>query len=125
MRRRTCPGQFRVGFTLIEMIMVVALIGLLLSIGVPRYFHALDQARLNVQQQNLATLRDAIDKFFGDRGRYPDNLDDLVKQRYLRSIPIDPATSKPDWVILPPKDTESGMVHDIASAAGHDEPAQR
>ncbi|MBK4735823.1 type II secretion system protein [Noviherbaspirillum pedocola] len=114
------PAKPRGGFTLIEMVMVVALIGLLLSIAVPRYFHTLDQAKAQVQQQNLATLRDAIDKYFGDRGRYPDTLDDLVKQHYLRSIPVDPLTGKPDWTVRPPEDTQKGMVYDVASA--HEEP---
>lgn len=111
----------RNGFTLIEMVMVVALIGLLLSIAVPRYFHTLDQAKIQVQQQNLATLRDAIDKYFGDRGRYPDALEDLVKQRYLRSIPLDPLTSKADWKPVPPADAQQGMVYDVLSAASHDD----
>lgn len=117
MRVQTTGRRSHGGFTLIEMVMVVALIGLLLSIAVPRYFHALDQARVDVQQQNLATLRDAIDKFFGDRGRYPDNLDELVKQRYLRSIPVDPLTSKTDWVVIAPVDAQPGLVYDVASTA--------
>ncbi len=56
----------------------------------PRYFSVLDNGRLNVQRQNVATIRDAIDKFFGDQGKYPDSLDELVSKRYLRQVPLDP-----------------------------------
>ncbi|MDH5331637.1 MAG: type II secretion system GspH family protein, partial [Aquincola sp.] len=77
----------RRGFTLIEMLVVMTLIALLLTLAVPRYFSTIDNGRLNVQQQNVASLRDAIDKYFGDQGKYPDSLDDLVAKRYLRQVP--------------------------------------
>lgn len=105
------------GFTLIELVVVMAMIGLLLTLAVPRYFNTLDRGRIKVQQQNLASLRDAIDKFFGDQGRYPDNLDDLVQKRYLRSVPVDPVTEKADWVAVAPADPQQGGVYDVRSAA--------
>lgn len=104
------------GFTLIELTIVLALIALLLTIAVPRYFHALDTGKLAVQRQNLATVRDAIDKFYGDLGHYPDELDDLVKKKYLRSIPVDPLTEKPNWTVVPPEDPTLGRVFDVLSA---------
>jgi general secretion pathway protein G len=107
---------FARGFTLIELTIVLALIALLLTIAVPRYFHALDNGKSAVQRQNLAALRDAIDKFYGDLGRYPDELDDLVKKKYLRSIPIDPFTEKPNWTVLAPEDPTLGRVYDVVSA---------
>jgi general secretion pathway protein G len=105
------------GFTLIEMALVMALIGLLLTLAVPRYFSTLDHGKAKVQQQNLASLRDAIDKFFGDQGRYPETLDDLVQKRYLRSVPIDPITERADWVSIAPNDPQLGAIYDVRSAA--------
>ena len=104
------------GFTLIELTIVLALIALLLTIAVPRYFHALDSGKLAVQRQNLSAVRDAIDKFYGDLGHYPDELDDLVKKKYLRSIPVDPMTEKPNWTVVPPEDPTLGRVFDVLSA---------
>lgn len=103
-------------FTLIEMVVVMALIGLLLTLAVPRYFTALDNGRVRVQQQNLASMRDAIDKFFSDQGRYPIELDELVQNRYLRSIPIDPVAENTNWVIVAPTDPELAGVYDVRSA---------
>ncbi|MDY7545099.1 type II secretion system protein [Glaciimonas sp. CA11.2] len=94
-------------FTLIEMVIVMALIGLLLTLAVPRYFTALENGKIKVQQQNLASIRDAIDKFYGDQGHYPETLDTLVQSRYLRSVPIDPLTEKSNWTIVAPVDTVS------------------
>ena len=101
------------GFTLIEMLVVMTLIALLLTLAVPRYFSSLDTGRLNVQRQNLATIRDAIDKYFGDQGRYPDTLDDLVQKRYLRSVPVDPVSEAANWVSIAPPDTALGAVFDV------------
>lgn len=105
------------GFTLIELVIVMTMIGLLLTLAVPRYFHTLDHGKVQVQQQNMASLRDAIDKYFGDQGRYPDTIDDLVKKRYLRSVPIDPVTDKADWIAIAPTDPQTGGVFDVRSAA--------
>jgi general secretion pathway protein G len=110
------------GFTLIEMVIVMALIALLLTLAVPRYFTAIDHGKTNVQQQNLATMRDAVDKFFGDQGRYPESLDELVKMHYLRNIPMDPITEKPDWIIIAPSDPTMSGVYDVRSAKDNNEP---
>jgi len=120
---RTGSRQPRVivrGFTLIEMLVVMTLIALLLTLAVPRYFSVLDNGRLNVQRQNVATIRDAIDKFFGDQGKYPDSLDDLVSKRYLRQVPLDPVTEAANWVLIAPQDASLGAVFDVqpASSAG-------
>jgi general secretion pathway protein G len=104
------------GFTLIEMLVVMTLIAMLLTLAVPRYFSALDNGRLNVQRQNIATLRDAIDKFFGDQGKYPESLEELVVRRYLRQVPVDPLSGLPNWTVLPPQDTSLGVVFDIQPA---------
>lgn len=106
----------RRGFTLIELTIVLALVALLLTIAVPRYFRTVENGRLSVQRQNLAAIRDAIDKYHGDQGRYPDELGDLVKKRYLRAIPVDPLTDQPDWAVIAPEDTDQGRVYDVRSA---------
>lgn len=106
------------GFTLIELLVVMALIGLLLSISVPRYFGNVDKAREAVLRQDLALLRDAIDKYFGDTGRYPESLDELVGKKYLRKIPNDPITSRADtWVIIAPEAGRAGKVFDVVSGS--------
>ena len=106
----------RMGFTLIEMLVVMTLIALLLTLAVPRYFTALDNGRARVQQQNVATLRDAIDKFYADQGRYPDALDELAAKKYLRQIPLDPVTGTANWVVIPPQDASLGNVYDVQPA---------
>lgn len=104
------------GFTLIEMLVVMTLIALLLTLAVPRYFNALDTGRMRVQQQNLATLRDAIDKFNADIGRYPDDLEELVVKKYLRQIPLDPVSESANWRVVGPADPSLGNVYDVQPA---------
>lgn len=114
------------GFTLIELVVVLALVGMLLTIAAPRYFGIIDRNRARVQQQNASVMRDAIDKYYGDLGRYPDTLEDLVTKRYLREIPIDPVTEQRDWTVVAPPDPTLGAIFDVtpsraadaASAAG-------
>jgi general secretion pathway protein G len=108
------------GFTLIELMVVMVLIALLLTIAVPRYFSTIDSGRLSVQRQNISAIRDAIDKYYGDLGKYPATLQDLVDKKYLRSVPIDPITELPNWVIVPPADPNLTGVFDIKSAKAAD-----
>jgi general secretion pathway protein G len=105
------------GFTLIELVVVLTLIGLLLTIAAPRYFHIIDRGRDTVQRQNISTIRDAIDKFYGDLGRYPDTLDELVTKRYLRQVPLDPITEQANWAVVAPTDAAQGAVYDIRPSA--------
>lgn len=104
------------GFTLIELVIVMATIALLLTLAIPRYFNTIDNGKASVQRQNIATIRDAIDKFHGDQGRFPDTLDELVRERYLRSVPVDPFTTAPDWIVVAPDDPTLGGVYDVRSA---------
>ena len=113
------PKCSRTGFTLIELIVVLTVLALLLTIAVPRYFSHIEHAKEATLKQDLSVMRDAIDKFHGDKGRYPDQLDELVSARYIRTIPVDPITeSASTWRVVPPTDTEAkGAVYDIKSGA--------
>lgn len=105
------------GFTLVELMVVLTIIGLLLSIVVPNYVGRAHRAEEAVLQQDLALMRDALDKHFADAGRYPGTLDELVTKRYLRSIPKDPLTQAPSWTVVPPSDPQKGGVFDVHSTA--------
>lgn len=106
-------------FTLVELLVVMAIIATLLTIAIPRYFHSADRARDSALRQTLAATRDAIDKYYGDTGRYPENLAQLVEKRYLRRVPYDPVTqSETTWVVVPPAgDRGESGVYDIRSGA--------
>lgn len=108
------------GFTLIELIVVMAIIALLASITAPRYFRSVENAREASLRTSLNVMRDAIDKYVGDRGTYPASLDDLVQRGYIRQIPQDPVTGQSDsWQMLPPPAdsmTQGGMA-DVRSGA--------
>ena len=105
------------GFTLVELMVVLTVIGLLLSIVVPDYMGRVRHAEEAALQENLALMRDALDKHYADAGRYPDKLDDLVAKRYLRTIPDDPMTRKPLWIVEAPSDPLKGGVYDVHSSA--------
>jgi len=111
----------RRGFTLIELLVVMAIVATLLTIAVPRYFAHLDHAREAALRETLFVVRDAIDKFHADTGRYPLELDELVSRRYLRALPVDPITdSRDSWTLIPPPDEPNG-VSDIRSGAGSED----
>ncbi|MDB5804008.1 MAG: prepilin-type N-terminal cleavage/methylation protein [Betaproteobacteria bacterium] len=107
------------GFTLIELVVVMAIVALLVSIAAPRYFRSVERARENVLRQNLSLMRDAIDKFNSDNGRYPETIADLATKRYIRKVPDDPLTgSDGTWVIVqPPESSGLSGVYDIKSGA--------
>jgi general secretion pathway protein G len=106
------------GFTLVELLVVMAIIGTLLTIAVPRYFHSVEKSKEAVLHQNLALTRQVLDKYFSDNGKYPDSLEDLVSKKYLRSPPYDPITeSATTWLIIAPDTLEKGAVFDIKSGA--------
>jgi len=116
------PGAARKagGFTLIELIVVMAIIGVLLTLSLPRYFQSVDRSAEVTLKHNLNTMRDAIDKFHGDNGRWPRTLEELVERRYLRSLPPDSITGASDtWIAIPPA-SDSGDapgVRDVRSGA--------
>ncbi len=106
------------GFTLVELLVVLAIIATLLSLTVPRYFHSIDKSKEAALRADLNGMRDAIDKYFGDNAKYPDTLDDLVVKKYLRNIPPDPLTgSNQTWIPIPPDNLDKGKVYDVKSGA--------
>lgn len=106
------------GFTLIELMVTLAILATILTLAVPHYFGNVDATRESVLHEDLYLLRDAIDKHFSDTGKYPDTLDDLVTARYLRKIPKDPITERVDsWIVAPPLDPALGAVFDVHSGA--------
>jgi general secretion pathway protein G len=108
----------RAGFTLIELLVVLAIVALLLTLAVPRYFQSIDASKETVLAENLRTVRETIDKFYGDTGRYPESLEELVEKKYLRQLPLDPITeSTTTWVIIAPEDMDKGNVYNLKSGA--------
>jgi len=108
----------RRGFTLIELLVVMAIIATLLTLAAPRYFRSLQRSREAVLRQDLTTLRESIDKFYGDTGKYPPTLAMLVEKHYLRAIPIDPiARTAEKWVVVNSDDPDDGGIKDVLSGA--------
>jgi general secretion pathway protein G len=96
----------------------MAIIATLLTIAVPRYFRSLQRSREAVLKQDLTTLRESIDKFYGDTGKYPQALAALVEKHYLRSVPVDPIARTADkWVVVNSDDPEDNGVKDVRSGA--------
>src|SRR5262245_32891288 len=107
------------GFTLVELIVVMAIIAALLSLALPRYFKSVDRAKEAVLRENLAVIRSALDQFHADTGKYPESLDELVSRKYLRQVPTDPVTeSAKTWQLQsPPADAGAAGVYDVRSGA--------
>lgn len=105
------------GFTIIEVMIVMAIVGILLTIAQPQYKQYTTKARETVLSENLFALRDAIDQHYGDKGKYPDTLEELVTNGYMRKIPKDPFTNSSEtWVTVPPDDGEGG-IYDVHSGS--------
>ncbi|MNZ35412.1 Type II secretion system protein G precursor [compost metagenome] len=106
------------GFTLIELLVVMAIIATLMTIAVPRYFNSLETSKETTLRQSLSVMREALDHYYGDTGKYPETIDELVTQRYLRTLPVDPITERNDlWLVVPPPDGVPGGVADVHSGA--------
>jgi general secretion pathway protein G len=91
---------------------------MLLTLSVPRYFQSVDASREAVLKENLRAVRETLDKFKADTGRYPETLDELVERKYLRAVPVDPVSeSNTTWLLIAPTDGSKGEVFDIRSGA--------
>jgi general secretion pathway protein G len=113
--KRLMPAR---GFTLIELLVVMVIVSLLIAVAAPRYLGSLDKSKETALRQTLAVTRDALDKYYGDNGKYPDSLETLVSRRYLRSLPVDPMTgSSGTWTTVGPEDPEKGRIYDLHSGA--------
>jgi general secretion pathway protein G len=90
------------GFTLIELIVVMSLIVLLATIGLTAFKSSVQRGREAVLREDLFRMRDAIDQYYADKGKYPADLNDLVSAAYVRRVPIDPITQSADtWQLVP------------------------
>ncbi|MGE3277185.1 MAG: type IV pilin protein [Vicinamibacterales bacterium] len=90
------------GFTLIEVLIVVSLVVMLASIGMVQYTNSVQRTREAVLKEDLFRMRDAIDQYHADKNKYPQSLQDLVSEDYLREIPVDPMTQSADtWQTVP------------------------
>lgn len=112
------------GYTLIELMIVIGIIGLLVSIALPQYRYAQQKAKEAVLRENLTRMREVLDQYFSDKGKYPASLQTLVDDNYFRKMPVDPITGRDDtWEIIyeemgdnPTPDQVAG-VYDVKSGA--------
>ena len=88
------------GFTFVELMIVMAIIAILISIAIPVYQRTITRAKESVLKNNLFSMRTVIDEYTYDKQKAPQNLDDLVSDGYLRTVPIDPMTGAADWKII-------------------------
>jgi len=139
-RRRFCAGaghsriarsttrRARCGFTVIEMMIVMAIIFILIGMAAGMYQKSIQHAREAVLKKDLQTMREAIDNYTLDKQQAPQSLQDLVDGHYLRQIPVDPITQQPDWdlhfgdTVITPDQTGGGLddVHSKSSQISGD-----
>jgi general secretion pathway protein G len=111
------------GFTLVELLVVISLISILAGLAVVNYRNGVVRAQESTLKTDLFRMRDAIDQYYADKGKYPSSLDSLVSEKYLREIPEDPFTkSKDTWSTVPAEpdpnnpNSEPG-IYDVKSGA--------
>lgn len=108
----------RPGFTLIELLVVMAVVATLLTLVVPRFFGSIDKSKEAVLKENLHQMREAISRYHADKGKYPETLEALAADKYLRKVPLDPITeSAASWIVVPPENPDTGGVYDVKSGA--------
>lgn len=104
------------GFTLIELLVVMTIVAILATIAIPNYQSSITRAREAVLLENLFQVRDALDKYRTDKGNYPATIEDLVMDKYIRSLPKDPFTnSNMSWTFT--YDDTDGGIYDIHSSS--------
>jgi general secretion pathway protein G len=98
--RRSLRGAM--GFTLIELLVVISMISILAAMGVVQYRNTVQRTKEATLKKDLFEIRDVIDQYYADKGKYPSSLDSLVSDGYLRKIPVDPITNSADtWETVP------------------------
>jgi general secretion pathway protein G len=108
----------RRGFTLIELLVVLAIVATLLTLALPRYFSSVDRSKEAVLKENLYQMREAISRYHADKGKYPETLESLAADKYLRKVPLDPMTeSAASWIVVRPENPDAGGVYDVKSGA--------
>ena len=114
-------GNRPTGYTLLELMIVVAIAGILVTLAVPSFQRSAVKAREAALKQNLATIRTVLDQHYADQGIYPKSLEALVEAGYLRQIPVDPFTKTADsWVLVYEEnagDDEEGGIFDVHSGS--------
>lgn len=111
--KRQCSG-----FTLIELLVVMSIIGVLLTIAVPRYFRTVQRSKETVLRKDLSVVRESIDQYYGDLGQYPEALASLVEKHYIRSVPVDPFTKSAEtWLVVASEDPDHPGMRDIHSGS--------
>jgi general secretion pathway protein G len=102
------------GFTLIELMVVIALVSVLAGMGVVQYRNQVQRTKEAVLKEDLFRMRDAIDQYYADKAKYPTGLDTLVSEGYLRQVPKDPITNSSDtWVTVPSEPDPNNPTADV------------
>jgi len=122
--KRASSGKGSRGFTLLELMIVISIMLILVSVGVPMYQNSIKRARESVLRQNLFTLRSVISQYTLDKQKAPQSLDDLIGANYLKVIPPDPITGVADWTVNSEEDTimsadeqDQGGIDDVHSSS--------
>ncbi len=125
-RSNTPRRSSEAGFSLLELLIAMFIIIILLSVAVPSYQRSVQNARETVLKENLWQMRRSIDQFTADKGRLPQSIDELVENKYLREVPVDPITEENEWDEVMGEDSlspdgEQGLTDVKSNSLGQDD----